>query len=273
MARLPPPVFKVAICKGPRQDKTNRSGDRHWSFLGDLLCLHPYTPGKLMWNPKMEVWKMMFLFKGSDFMIIPPLQMKYWGGGVPSKFLWNISFGTWNSPPPTYISPVAADVGGGVAEVKFLDFSKTGYCKSIIQGCFHWFVLTCLNHKPCQLEIGGHCLHESLSTLWEIQVFGFQGSMVAMLKHAETKQGWCRCGSHSGIGSVGERWAYLGHWYLTVRGQRWNSWICQRMSKTGYCKSICQGCFQFHWLRTKVRWSKTIRYHQVSSGPLMHLVM
>ena len=30
--------------------------------------------------------------------------------------------------------------------------------------------------------------------------------------------------------------------------------------KTDYCESICQGCFNFHWSRTKVRGSKTIRY-------------
>ena len=200
-----------------------------------------------LWQPPFLTGLYKIYLEDLCCVIPPPLQMKYWGGGYHRNF----------------------------CEIFHLEHEISPPLHTFRQSprIFHWLVLTCLNHKPCQLEIGGHYLHESLSTLWEIQVFGFQGSMVAMLKHAETKQGWCRCGSHSGIGSVGERWAYLGHWYLTVRGQRWNSWICQRMSKTGYCKSICQGCFQFHWLRTKVRGSKTIRYHQVSSGPLMHLVM
>ena len=32
-----------------------------------------------------------------------------------------------------------------------------------------------LNHKPCHLEIGGCYLHDSFSTLWEINIFGFRG--------------------------------------------------------------------------------------------------
>ena len=32
-----------------------------------------------------------------------------------------------------------------------------------------------LNHKLCQLEIEGRYLHDSFSTLREIEVFGFRG--------------------------------------------------------------------------------------------------
>ena len=39
------------------------------AFVGKTMSLHP---GKLIWNPKMEVWKMIFLFKlvFLDFMLI-----------------------------------------------------------------------------------------------------------------------------------------------------------------------------------------------------------
>ena len=71
-------------------------------------------------------------------------------------------------------------------EVKFLDLCMTNYCESIWLGCSRWSrtkvggsktirYRRSLNHKLCQLGIGGRSFYVSFSTLWEIKAFGFRG--------------------------------------------------------------------------------------------------